>query len=135
MSPEKLKEIQESMEYHLTEAARIMTREATIQSRVQPLLADLDEKTCIYFGNGSLVVDVYNREDLQKFMTLAPKWNKSSLNNGIRYFAWAEGNMGSVYLNAYDAALPPTCKVVEVEEVIPAQEARTVRRQMIKCDV
>jgi len=91
-------------------------------------------------------ISVYTREELQALMTLAPKWEKSKGYSSIRYTAkvfecedhWCGNDTKSQYtivLHARDDALPPTCKVVEVEEVVPAQPEMKVRRTQVVCEL
>jgi hypothetical protein len=102
---------------------------------VTPLLAELTDTCSIWTGGANVLINVYNREDLTVCMTLARQWKKQPSGSKILY--WAEEGTalgGPIYLYASDSALPPTCKVVEEEEVIPARPEEKRTRKVIKCD-
>lgn len=80
-------------------------------------------------------VTVDNRDDLSLFMTLAPKWNKTPCTEGISYDAMVDGERFQIIAKA--AAIPPTCRMVEEEYVIPAEEAKPSRvgkRMVLRCE-
>lgn len=77
---------------------------------------------------------VYNREDLQKLLTLAPLWKKSPSGKGIYYEAQPEGGF-PLRIYAYDAALPPTCKVIRETVTIPARAEYTEIVEKLVCNV
>lgn len=81
----------------------------------------------------SIWITVYNREDLQAFLTLAPRWDKNTSGKRIRYLA--KVNDIEIEIFAADAALPPTCKVIVETVVVPATEERTTTVERIVCDV
>lgn len=80
-------------------------------------------------------VTVDNREDLALFMTLAPLWNKSACTEGISYDSTVNGERFQIIAKA--AAIPPTCRMVEEEYVIPAvpaEPAKVGKRMVLKCE-
>lgn len=81
----------------------------------------------------SIWLTVYNREDLQAFLTLAPRWDKGTSGKRIRYLAVVDNV--DIEIFAADAALPPTCKVIVETVIIPATEERTTNIERIVCDV
>lgn len=83
------------------------------------------------FGS-SIWIQVDNREDLQYAMTLAPLWKKEYETNYIDYLTEVDGI--EVRIRASEGALPDTCKLVEVEEIIPANEERKVIRKVLRCN-
>lgn len=83
---------------------------------------------------GAFWITVKRREDIQTLMQLAPRWSKSPRDDGIDYDATVDGV--TFKLRAMDAALPPTCRVVEREVEVPAEPAkpaRMVKRMMVEC--
>lgn len=97
-------------------------------------LADVLSPTADFnFAGRSLWFLVYNREDLQVMMQLAPMWTKSSEGKAIVYSAEIHGI--SHQIRAFDAALPPTCKTIKVTETIPAQPEHVIEYEKIQCDV
>jgi len=85
---------------------------------------------CVYIS-----ITVNTREDLAVLMTLAPKWTKTPGVNGITYSATVDGE--DIQIQAQQAALPGTCKLVEEEYEIPAVEAKPAtvgKRMVLKCD-
>lgn len=80
-------------------------------------------------------VTVDNREDLALLMTLAPRWDKHAADNGVSYNAEVNGERFEIV--AKSAAIPPTCRMVEEEFEIPAEEAKPSRvgkRMVLKCE-
>jgi hypothetical protein len=63
-----------------------------------------------------------SREDVVKLMTLASPgelWRKATQGGQITYSTMREDGV-SITIYAAAEALPPTCKVIEVEETVPA---------------
>lgn len=62
---------------------------------------------------------------------LGGKWKKSAGNTAgkVNYETTVDG----VQVRCYEGEPPPSCKLVEVEEVIPAQPARTVKKFKMVC--
>ena len=89
---------------------------------------ELDSTTTTNPAGGSLWMNVYSREELTKCMTLAQQWSKHTTENHIAYYTTIDGI--SVRLNAFEAALPPTCQLVEETVVIPAS---TITRKVVRC--
>jgi len=89
--------------------------------------------------SGILSFNVTDREQLQDLMVLAPRWEKSEGYGGtINYKAYITDDLFGndsllVQITAADGALPPTCKVVEKEEVVPAQPERIVKKKVVVC--
>lgn len=83
---------------------------------------------------GSLWITVNNREDLMAALSISngEQWRKDSSDAAITYHWDNVGYPVSIY--AQNDAIPPTCKVIEVDEVIPAQPERIVKRKKIQCN-
>lgn len=77
---------------------------------------------------GTWWLTVYNREDVQVLMQLAPRWEKSVRDDGIDYNAIVDGV--EYKIRTKDGALPPTCRVIEREVEIPEQPAIPARKEM-----
>jgi len=63
-----------------------------------------------------------SRDDVVKLMTLASPgeiWRKNVQGGQITYSTLRDDGI-SITIYARDNALPPTCKVIEVEETVPA---------------
>lgn len=63
-----------------------------------------------------------NRDDVVKLMTLASPgqlWRKATQGGQITYSTIRNDGI-SITIYAAEEALPPTCKVIEVEETVPA---------------
>jgi len=63
-----------------------------------------------------------SRDDVVKLMTLASPgqiWRKDTQGGQITYSSLRDDGI-SITIYARDNALPPTCKVIEVEETVPA---------------
>lgn len=89
----------------------------------------------IFSPNYIIYITVDNRDDLATLMTLAPKWTKTYATDQIIYEASIEGEMIKIF--AVSAALPGTCKLVEEEYEVPAQEAKPAykaTRKVLKCN-
>jgi hypothetical protein len=70
-----------------------------------------------------------SRDDVVKLMTLASSgeiWRKATQGGQITYSTLRDDGI-SITIYAKDNALPPTCKVIEVEETVPAY-TRTVSK-------
>jgi len=77
---------------------------------------------------------VHNREDLQTLLSLGPGlWSKCTSTRGIAYSNQIGDYSFTIY--AEDAALPPTCRIIEEEITYPAQPARTERVTKVVCSV
>lgn len=77
-----------------------------------------------------------SRSDVEKLMTIIPPgqfWKKETVGSYVQYSYWDEANQRSICINASDDALPPTCTLEEVEVVVPAREAYTEKRKIVKC--
>jgi hypothetical protein len=102
------------------------------EAMVAKVAAQLSESAELNAFGGSFWFTVKNREDVKVLMQIAPLWNKSTHETGIDYDTSMEGV--DFRIRTVDAALPPTCKLVEREVTIPASEARTVKRMFVECD-
>jgi len=74
-------------------------------------------------------VTTNSRDDVVKLMTLASPgeiWRKDTQGGQITYSTLRDDGI-SITIYAKDNALPPTCKVIEVEETVPAY-TRTVSK-------
>lgn len=101
------------------------------QALVSRIAADLSETCGLNAYGGTYWFNVKDRRDVEVIMQLAPKWGKQTHDAGIDYDATIDGV--EVKIRTFEGALPPTCKVVEEEVTIPATEARTVKRMVVKC--
>lgn len=97
---------------------------------LQTTLDNVEHSDSVEFNlSGGLPwITVRNRDDLQSFLKLAPSWQKSTEGGRMRYGA----RVGDydVVIFAVNSAIPPTCKVIVEEEIIPAraEERRMVER-------
>lgn len=96
-------------------------------------LLELSDNAIVDLGGQLPYFYVHNRQDLQTLMKVAPKWDKTPSGKSILYQAIVDNY--TVCIFACDEALPPTCKVVKEERVIPAQPERTEIIERILCDV
>ncbi len=83
---------------------------------------------------GSFWFTVKNRDDVQTLMTLAPIWKKNAYEGGIDYNATIDGV--EFKIRTVDGALPPTCRLVEQDVVVPARPAepeRIEKRMVVEC--
>lgn len=99
------------------------------QERLLALDGKLSEDVDINLYGCSYWVTISHREDLTVLMTLAPQWTKSEDTAGVDYAATIDGV--SIHIKTRGDALPPTCRVVEREVVIPEQR---VMRKIVECD-
>lgn len=99
--------------------------------RVARILAQLSDSCDLNPYGGTFWFTVSNREDVQVLMQIAPRWAKSTHDAGIDYDAEVDGV--SYKIRTVDAALPPTCKLVEREVEIPAVPAQIVKRLVVEC--
>jgi hypothetical protein len=97
----------------------------------------LSDKADFNFFGSDVWVTTANRDDVAKVLALAPAgqhWTKSKAaydETILRYNCVIDGI--GVQLHVMDGALPPTCKVEEIEVQIPAQEARVEKRRVLVC--
>jgi hypothetical protein len=84
-------------------------------------------------SGGYLDLDNLNREEVSAVMHAlsAGRWERqpSSTEGCIDYTATVQG----VKVRLYAAAPPNSCRMVEVEEVIPAQPERIVKKRKLMC--
>lgn len=127
------KKLNDAVEY----SQRQLNREVSIRNVLLPLLPKLSDDVQVYPGQGNLLVYVFNREDLQTLMTLATTWKKQPASDGIYYITQPSENVHDLPITilAKNDALPATCIVEEYDDVIPAQEARIIKRQRVRCDI
>lgn len=127
------KKLNDAVEY----SQRQLNREVSIRNVLLPLLPKLSDDVRVYPGQGNLLVYVFNREDLQTLMTLATTWKKQPASDGIYYITQPSENIHDIPINilAKNDALPATCIVEEYDDVIPAQEAKVIKRQRVRCDI
>lgn len=92
---------------------------------------DTDDGSEVFLDNEDITAVIYSRELLAQMMSVAPTWEKTYGNDYITYSATVQDVR--VKLIACGGALPTTCKLVEVEEVEPAREARVVVRKKLRC--
>lgn len=96
---------------------------------------DLSVKTTINPYGISIWFMVSEREDVEKIMTLCPAgkfWSKRSSGEQIVYeVILDDGKILNIYVSG--AALPPTCEIEEVEEIVPAQPETTKKVRRLKC--
>lgn len=120
----------------ITELERTLECERKIAQAIEPLIPRLGDTVQLYPGGGHFLAHVYTREDLQILMTLSPVWTKVKGSSGIYYESKEDDNQLKAKLTLYaqDGALPPTCRVEEIEEVEPAKPERIVKRTVVKCD-
>ena len=129
-----MKSIQEQIEEFEQQTVEIyQNRQRFIAWAKSTFTFELDDTAKLDLSGCIPYIYVHNRDDLQKCMTLAPKWTKSSGSKCITYYA--EVGAYSIYIFASDGALPPTCKVVKKETIIPAQPERVEIVETIECDV
>lgn len=117
---------------HAAEYAKINTeRVSKGGDRVARIVSQLSPSCDLNPYGGTFWFTVSNREDVQVLMQIAPRWSKSTHDSGIDYDARVDG----VYykIRTVDAALPPTCKLVEREVEIPAEPAKIVKRMVVEC--
>jgi hypothetical protein len=124
--------IPEIISEQTTLAARI-----NVVNKMVELLAGLEFDEAVHCNpmGGSCWIYVYNRDDLKTALSLAKggqTWRKSIESGSIRYISTIDSIDFSIF--AHDAALPPTCKVVEEEYFIEAQPARIGKRSVVKCN-
>ncbi|MDE2020642.1 MAG: hypothetical protein KGJ13_09930 [Patescibacteria group bacterium] len=100
-------------------------------AKVNPRLSDSCKLNA--FG-GSFWFTVDNREDVQKLLALAPRWEKKASDAGIDYRAVVDGVTYSVKTTS--GALPPTCKLVEKEFEVPEQiiPAHVEKKLVLECE-
>jgi hypothetical protein len=109
-------------------AAEAMKKNLSEVAHLLPLLSDTASINA--FG-GTVWFTVTTREDVQTLMQLSERWNKGADENGINYES--AGDYGHFRIQTRDAALPPTCKLVEREVVMPAQPEKTVKKMVVEC--
>lgn len=84
-------------------------------------------------NGGYLDLDNLNREEVSTVMHIlsAGRWERqpSSTEGCIDYTATVQG----VKVRLYAAAPPNSCRMIEVEEVIPAQPEQRVKRRKLVC--
>lgn len=116
-------EITQSLENY-TDQIKVLQKNALILAPI----ADLD---CVISHGTSLWIWVKTREDLQRVLSIASKWDKQYDETTINYVTQIDDI--HVKVLAQDSAIPPTCRLEEVEVVVPAQPERTVKKKVIKC--
>lgn len=101
------------------------------------LLSQLGEDVTLNSSGSSLWFTVHTREDLSLLLTLAPQWTKETGlmdSASIDYTAsLKDGDFYGIRIHAFEGALPPTCKLVEVEVEEPARPARLVKKMVVQC--
>ena len=102
-----------------------------ILPKVEGILSKLSADCTINAFGGTVWFTTRNRDDIGALMVLAPRWIKSAESEGIRYSAVVDGV--DYWIEAKHGALPPTCKLVEREIVLPATPERTVKRMVVEC--
>jgi desulfoferrodoxin (superoxide reductase-like protein) len=103
------------------------------EQKLIPILEQCTDSTSVDLTIGIAWIHVYNREDIARLMTLAPRWDKSKGNQCIEYRACINDDLRFA-LFARDGALPPTCKVQKVTRHVPAVEAHDVEEETIVCE-
>jgi len=135
MNTDRINHLVGDMEDTIKEQERYLRLAERAKLIVTPLLPELSDTCSIWTGGNNVLINVYNREDLTVCMTLARQWKKTVSGSKILYYADEKTAIdGPIYMYASDSALPPTCKVVEEEEVRPAQPEERITRKVIKCD-
>lgn len=131
--------IQEHIQYVTDNISSVINSQIKLASNLAVaslLLEKIDENLSesVYMnGYGGMIwFDVYNREDLQKLMVIAPLWNKSTNTDVIEYKATVNGI--EFKISAHDAALPDTCKLVEEEVIVPAVAEYTRKITRVQCN-
>lgn len=111
---------------------------AVIALIVLDMIKELSNTT-MDFGADTVNFHTNNRADVEELMTLVKEtpWTKSSWEGAtaVCYSNLLRVVGKEIGLNIYarEDALPPTCTLEEVEVVIPAQEARVVKKQVVRC--
>jgi hypothetical protein len=73
------------------------------------------------------------REDVVKILQHFPgKWDKE-LHDATHINYTSQEQHQGFHVRCYNSPPPPSCKLVEVEELVPAIEARTVKRLKLQC--
>lgn len=90
---------------------------------------DSDEFAISIVGMG-IDFDNLSHEKVIKLVQLFPgKWDKEPCGHRVHYTL----QQGNFRLRCYAGEPPPNCKIVEVEEVIPAQPERIEKRRRLVC--
>lgn len=117
--------------------------EADVQNAIETskkVLLALKEINLLLFKRGVKTVDfthwanifwfeVTNRDDLRDLLSLCPVWDKVPTGTGFHYIA--KYNEVTIYINAIEDALPPTCRIITEEVLVPEH---TTKRTRIVCD-
>ena len=101
----------------------------TIGNELKKLCNELGEKADVGCYGTFFSISVYNRDDLMVCLKLAPKWTKRP-GEGCIVYSYNLPDEYIININAFDKAIPPTCKVEETTEWVPPHSGynRTVRR-------
>lgn len=100
-------------------------------AKIAHVLPELSASATINPLGGSIWFTVNNREDVRVLMQLAARWTKESSGSGIDYIGEKDGSYYRI--QTIEGALPPTCRVVEEDVVIPAQPEKVVKKMVVKC--
>jgi hypothetical protein len=134
MKKDILSQIEDSINYAASSAAdqaKSAARSAIAKLLIEQCPGEVTDTVNISPYGGSMWVSVYNREDLQFFLQIAPQWSKKNETDCIAYEAEVHGV--AFKIRAYEAALPATCVTIEEEVIIPAQPERKEMRKVVKC--
>lgn len=125
------KKIQESVEFIRARLDRTLAMRSKFDSIFGHLPLEADDGSDVFIDGFDITAVIYSRELLTQMMSVAPTWEKTYGSDYITYTA--EVQEVQVKLIACSGALPATCKLVEVEELEPAREARVVVRKKLRC--
>lgn len=104
-----------------------------LRKQLLPIASKCSESPRYDMSVGIPYIYVYNREDLMHMLTLAPQWKKGKNDTkSITYYAQIATGI-FLYVKAYDAALPPTCKVEKKTRLVEAVPAHEVTEEVLVC--
>ena len=127
---EIIQEIQNNREYYI--------RQITVHSKVEAYVLAHREKfealvalgIEVQVGDSISFNGLTHEQTVQVIKVLGGKWDKqlSYSGEGMHYT-----RQGEPSIMCYNGAPPPSCKIVEVDEVVPAQEAYVRKVKKIQC--
>lgn len=117
----------------IREHAASLLERAAFAERIFDKL-DLSSASWLTLYGDGIHVTTNDRDDVAKILSIAPPgtfWCKAPELDSIRYEVTVDGV--KITLNARDGALPPTCRIVERDVVLPACPERVVKQRVVEC--
>lgn len=121
------KDLQDSLNYHRGALSRYNKLQAWVDANVEKL-EQLSEDTNVGVYSSSLQFYTDDRDEVMRIIQLFPgTWDKHTDDVMIYMLKVSD----DVTLHIHTKALPPSCRLEEYEEQVPA---RTIKRKRVVCD-